>query len=378
MQPPIEPMLAKLVDDIPTTNGLLFEPKWDGFRSIVFRSTSDVYIQSRDLKPLDRYFPELHAALLDRLPPGCVVDGEIVIATNGGLDFDALQLRLHPAASRVEKLSKAMPSSFVAFDLLAVDGASIMERPQGERRAALEQLLHAVQPPVYLTPVTRDRRTAVEWLQRFEGAGLDGVIAKPEAGKYLPGKRAMFKIKHARTADCVVAGFRWHKKAPDIVGSLLLGLFDDQGRLHHVGVTSSFTMEKRKQLVEELAPLRKDAMASHPWREWVEASRREDASARQALATTPEEMAQVGQRMPGGHSRWSAGKDLSWEPLRIERVCEVKYDHMQGDRFRHAATFLRWRGDKPVTECTYAQLEVTPAYELAAVFGAAESTDSTD
>ena len=360
MVPPIEPMLAKLVDDIPTTNGLLFEPKWDGFRSIVFRSTDDVYIQSRDLKPLDRYFPELHAALLDRLPPGCVVDGEIVIATSGGLDFDALQLRLHPAASRVEKLSKAMPSSFVAFDLLAIDGGSIMERPQGERRALLEQLLHTVQPPVYLTPVTRDRQTAVEWLQRFEGAGLDGVIAKPESGKYLPGKRAMFKIKHARTADCVVAGFRWHKKAPDAVGSLLLGLFDDRGRLHHVGVTSSFTMEKRKQLVEELAPLRKDAMGSHPWREWVEAM----------SATTPDEMAQVGQRMPGGHSRWSAGKDLSWEPLRIERVCEVKYDHMQGDRFRHAATFLRWRGDKPVTDCTYAQLEVTPAYELAAVFGA--------
>jgi ATP-dependent DNA ligase len=364
MEPPIEPMLAKLADDIPTTDGLLFEPKWDGFRAIVFRSIDNVYIQSRDLKPLDRYFPELHAALLERLPPGCVIDGEIVIATNEGLDFDALQLRLHPAASRVEKLSKAMPSSFVAFDLLAVDGASIMERPQGERRAALEQLLHTVQPPVYLTPVTRDRQTAVEWLQRFEGAGLDGVIAKPEAGKYLPGKRAMFKIKHARTADCVVAGFRWHKKAPDAVGSLLLGLFDDQGRLHHVGVTSSFTMEKRKQLVEELAPLRTDAIASHPWREWVEAM----------AATTPEEMAQVGQRMPGGHSRWSAGKDLSWEPLRIERVCEVKYDHMQGDRFRHAATFLRWRRDKAPKDCRYDQLEVTPAYELSAVFGASRDT----
>jgi len=353
-------MLAKLVDGIPDTHGLLFEPKWDGFRSIVFRSNDDVYIQSRDLKPLDRYFPELHAALLERLPPGCVVDGEIVIATEHGLDFDALQLRLHPAASRVEKLSKAMPSSFVGFDLLAVDGASIVDRPQSERRARLEHLLATVTPPVYLTPMTRDRRVAAEWLQRFEGAGLDGVIAKPEDGQYLPGKRAMFKIKHARTADCVVAGFRWHKKIADAVGSLLLALYDDDGKLHHVGVTSSFTMEKRKHLVEELAPLRTNAMASHPWKEWVRL--REDASAGQA----PE----MSQRIPGGQSRWSAGKDLSWEPLRIERVCEVKYDHMQGDRFRHAATFLRWRDDKAPKDCRYDQLEVTPAFELAGVFGA--------
>ena len=357
-------MLAKLVDDIPAADGLLFEPKWDGFRSIVFRSENDVYIQSRDLKPLDRYFPELHDALLAALPPGSVVDGEIVIATGDRLDFDALQLRLHPAASRVAKLAKAMPSSFVGFDLLAVDGASIMDRPQQERRQALEQLFATVTPPIYLTPMTRDRQVAAEWLQRFEGAGLDGVIAKPDDARYQPGKRAMFKIKHARTADCVVSGFRWHKKEPGIVGSLLLGLFDDQGRLHHVGVTSSFTMEKRRQLVDELEPLRKDAMAAHPWREWVEAM----------TATTPEEMAKVGQRMPGGHSRWSAGKDLSWEPLRIERVCEVKYDHMQGDRFRHAATFLRWRHDKPPQACRYDQLEVTPAYELAAVFGASRDT----
>jgi ATP-dependent DNA ligase len=356
MQPPIEPMLAKLVDDIPATDGLLFEPKWDGFRSIVFRSQDNVYIQSRDLKPLDRYFPELHAALLDRLPPGCVVDGEIVIAQDGALNFDALQLRLHPAASRVEKLSKVTPASFVGFDLLAVDGASIMDRPQRERRDKLETLLAKVEPPVYLTPMTRDRTVATEWLQRFEGAGLDGVIAKPENGTYQPGKRAMFKIKHARTADCVVSGFRWHKKVPDIVGSLLLGLFDEKGALHHVGVTSSFTMAKRKQLVEELEPLRKDALASHPWREWAEA------------------MSEGGQRMPGGQSRWSAGKDLSWEPLRIERVCEVKYDHMQGDRFRHAATFLRWRDDKAPKDCRYDQLEVTPAYELAGVFGASLDT----
>ena len=363
MQPPIEPMLAKLVDDIPTTDGLLFEPKWDGFRSIVFRSADDVYIQSRDLKPLDRYFPELHAALLERLPPGCVVDGEIVIAQDGALNFDALQLRLHPAASRVEKLSKVMPSSFVGFDLLAVDGASIMDRPQRERREQLETLLAKVEPPVYLTPMTRHRTVAAEWLQRFEGAGLDGVIAKPENATYQPGKRAMFKIKHARTADCVVSGFRWHKQAPEIIGSLLLGLFDAEGKLHHVGVTSSFTMEKRKQLVEELEPLRNGALDSHPWRAW--ARLREDASARQAGAT---------QRMPGGQSRWSAGKDLSWEPLRIERVCEVKYDHMQGDRFRHAATFLRWREDKAPKDCRYDQLEVTPAFELADVFGASLDT----
>ena len=364
LNPPIEPMLAKLADEIPTTDHLLFEPKWDGFRAIVFRSDGGVYIQSRDLKPLDRYFPELHDALLEQLPPGCVVDGEIVIATPNGLDFDALQLRLHPAASRVAKLATAMPSSFVAFDLLAIDGASLMEQTQVERRAALERLCARVQPPVHLTPMTRDRQLAAEWLQHFEGAGLDGVIAKPDTATYQPGKRAMFKIKHARTADCVVSGFRWHKKEPGIIGSLLLGLFDDQGRLHHVGVTSSFTMAKRRQLVEELEPLRANAMANHPWREWVEAM----------SATTPEEMAKVGQRMPGGQSRWSAGKDLAWEPLRIERVCEVKYDHMQGDRFRHAATFLRWRDDKPPQDCTYAQLEVTPPYELAAVFGASPGT----
>jgi len=354
-------MLAKLLEQIPSTPGFLFEPKWDGFRAIVFRA-DDVYIQSRELKPLDRYFPELHEALLERLPAGCVVDGEVVIATPSGLDFDALQMRLHPAASRVARLAKECPSAFVAFDLLAIDGRSIMERPQRERREQLERLLAAVTPPVYLTPMTRDRKVAEEWLQRFEGAGLDGVIAKPEGGAYEPGKRSMFKIKHSRTADCVVAGFRWHKKEADILGSLLLGLFDNQGRLHHVGVTSSFTMAARKALVAELEPLRADALSAHPWAAW--ARLREGASAGQA---PPEESSQ---RMPGGQSRWSAGKDLSWEPLRIERVCEVKYDHMQGDRFRHAATFQRWRPDKSPRDCTYDQLEVTPAYELEAVFGA--------
>jgi ATP-dependent DNA ligase len=351
VNPPIEPMLARLVDGIPAGEGLLFEPKWDGFRAIVFRDGRDAYIQSRDLRPLDRYFPELHDALIARLPPGSVVDGEIVIATNDGLDFDALQLRLHPAASRVAKLAKASPASFVAFDLLAVNDRSLMEAPLAQRREQLEAILAGVAAPVHLTPMTRDRALAAEWLKRFEGAGLDGVIAKPEDGVYEPGRRAMFKIKHARTADCVVAGFRWHKSGTGVVGSLLLGLYDDRGALHHVGVTSSFTMATRKALAEELEPLRRNAMASHPWRAWAEAEG-------------------TGQRMPGGQSRWSAGKDLAWEPLRIERVCEVKYDHLQGDRFRHAATFLRWRPDKAPVDCRYDQLEVTPAYELAKVFAA--------
>jgi len=352
IQPPVEPMLAKLTEELPVSDLLLYEPKWDGFRALVYRSAGDVYIQSRDLRPLDRYFPELHQLFLERLPPGCVLDGEIVIATPAGLDFDALQMRLHPAASRVKKLAGETPAAFVAFDLLATDGRDVRDRPQAERRELLEALLAGAEPPIHLTPMTRDPAVARDWLSRFEGAGLDGVMAKPEDGPYLPGKRAMLKIKHARTADCVVAGFRWHKKGPDTLGSLLLGLYDDDGTLHHVGVTSSFTMEKRRALVEELAPLREDALEQHPWRRWVEASEH---------ATT---------RMPGGQSRWSAGKDLSWEPLRIERVCEVKYDHMQGDRFRHAATFQRWRSDKRPADCRYDQLDVTAPYELEKVFGA--------
>ena len=348
---PIEPMLAKLADELPPEGEYLYEPKWDGFRAIVFHDEKDLYIQSRDLRPLDRYFPELHDALLERLAVQCVLDGEIVIATRRGLDFDALQLRLHPAASRVAKLAKETPASFVAFDLLAVDGRSLMGEPQAERRERLEKLLGDAKPPLYLTPMTRDRRVALDWLGRFEGAGLDGVVAKPAGLVYLPGKRAMIKVKHARTADCVVAGFRWHKIGKDAVGSLLLGLYDDAGVLQHVGVTSSFTMAMRKQLARELAPLRKGAIEDHPWRDWAGA-------------------AAESSRMPGGQSRWSAGKDLSWEPLRIERVCEVKYDHLQGDRFRHAATFLRWRPDKPPRDCRYDQLEATKAYELERVFGA--------
>jgi ATP-dependent DNA ligase len=349
IEPPVEPMLAKLADELPPEGDYLYEPKWDGFRALVFHGSSELFIQSRDSRPLDRYFPELHDALLERLPKGCVLDGEIVIAAPRGLDFDALQLRLHPAASRVAKLAKETPSSFVAFDALAVDGSNLMAAPQAERRAALERLLRKAQRPVYLTPMTREREQALHWLERFEGAGLDGVIAKPANLTYQPGKRAMLKVKHARTAECVVAGFRWHKSGKDAVGSLLLGLYDDQGKLQHVGVTSSFTMAMRKQLAKDLAPMRKDAMKDHPWREWagVEAE---------------------SSRMPGGHSRWSAGKDLSWEPLRIERVCEVKYDHLQGDRFRHAAIFLRWRPDKRPADCRYDQLEVTRPYELDKVF----------
>ena len=351
--PPIEPMLAKLTDELPPEGGFLFEPKWDGFRAIVFRGGGELFIQSRDLRPLDRYFPELHEALVDGLPDGCVVDGEIVIATPDGLDFDALQTRLHPAASRVAKLAREIPASFVAFDVLAAGGADLREAPQEERRARLERLAGGALAPIHLTPMTRDRTVAAEWLDRFEGAGLDGVMAKPLDGTYQPGKRAMLKIKHARTADCVVAGFRWHKAGPgELVGSLLLGLYDDHGRLHHVGVTSAFTMATRRALAQELAPLREHALDDHPWREWAEAMEG---------GTT---------RMPGGQSRWSAGKDLSWEPLRVERVCEVKYDHMQGDRFRHAAVFGRWRPDRQPRDCRYDQLEVTTPYELAKVFGA--------
>jgi ATP-dependent DNA ligase len=351
IDPPIEPMLAKIADELPIDGGFLFEPKWDGFRALVFRGgDGEVYIQSRDLRPFDRYFPELHDVFLAHLPNGCVLDGEIVMPTPRGLDFDGLQMRLHPAASRVAKLARETPTSYVAFDLLAVDGRNLMDAPQRERRMQLERMLKPVSQPIHLTPVTRDRDLAIEWLNRFEGAGLDGVIAKPETITYQPGKRAMFKIKHARTADCVVAGFRWHKVGEGVIGSLLLGLYDGKGSLHHVGVTSAFSMERRRELAKELAPLREHALDDHPWREWA-----------QAEGFT---------RMPGGQSRWSAGKDLSWEPLRIERVCEVKYDHLQGDRFRHATIFVRWRPDKAPRDCRYDQLEVTTPFELEKVFGA--------
>lgn len=350
--PPIEPMLAKAAPAIPHADGARYEPKWDGFRALVFRGGGEVYIQSRDLKPLDRYFPEVHEALLTDLPDGCVVDGEIVIATPRGLDFDALQMRLHPAESRVRKLAAESPASFVAFDLLAVAGEDLRAQPFDARRAALERLAPHFGRRLHLTPLTHDHATAVDWLARFEGAGLDGVMVKAAGGAYEPGKRVMVKVKHSRTADCVVAGFRWHKNGPGThVGSLLLGLYDEAGTLQHVGVTSAFTMARREALAHELEPLRAGALDAHPWRAWAQAEA-------------------GGSRMPGGQSRWSAGKDLSWEPLRIERVCEVTYDHLQGDRFRHATVFRRWRPDKAPEACRYDQLEVTTPYELTRVFGA--------
>ncbi|HZF80576.1 MAG TPA: ATP-dependent DNA ligase [Rubrivivax sp.] len=350
---PIEPMLAKIAESLPAEPGFLFEPKWDGFRAIVFNTGEQTLLQSRDLKPLNRYFPELERALQGVLPKGCVLDGEIVVVSSKGLDFDALQQRIHPAASRITKLAQQTPASFVAFDLLAAGGKSTMDLPQGERRVRLERLIGSAKPPLHLTPMTRDRDEAERWLHEFEGAGLDGVIAKLESAPYQPGKRAMLKIKHMRSADCVVAGFRWYKDRDDAVGSLLLGLYDEAGVLHHVGVTSSFTMAMRQQLLAELTPLRAtSADEPHPWRDWGNA----------IVGDT--------QRMPGAQSRWSGGKDLSWQPLRPERVCEVKYDHLQGDRFRHATVFLRWRPDKPAQDCRYDQLEVTTPYALAKVFGA--------
>jgi ATP-dependent DNA ligase len=354
--PTILPMLAKVADGLPEAGDFLFEPKWDGFRAIVFYDAFGVRIQSRDAKPLDRYFPDLHAVFAEWLPAGCALDGEIVIATPAGLDFDALQQRVHPAASRVARLAAETPAAFVAFDLLRLDGEDCMARPQAERRLLLEALLADAEPPLRLTPMTTDRALAVRWLQHFEGAGLDGVMVKPADAPYQPGKRAMFKVKHVRTADCVVAGLRWHKSmeegGPEAVGSLLLGLYDDAGVLQHVGMTSSFGMQARIDLAKELAPLRKGALEGHPWAQWS-SDANDDTH-----------------RMPGAKSRWSSGKDLSWEPLRALRVCEVKYDHLQGTRFRHGTTFLRWRADKPPADCTYAQLEVVPPYELARVFSA--------
>ncbi len=356
LRPPVEPMLARPGDDIPTGPGWLYEPKWDGFRAICFRDGDDIYIQSRDLKPLDRYFPELPPALRASLPDRCVVDGEIVIAGSRGLDFEALLLRIHPAASRVALLAAESPASYVCFDLLALGDENLMSMPQGDRRATLEKALVSGTESVHLTPATGEAELARDWFARFEGAGLDGVVAKRLDGPYQPAKRTMVKVKHQRTADCAVAGFRWHKNGPgELVGSLLLGLFDDSGTLHHVGVTSTFTMARRRDLTQELEPLRAKAMEGHPWREWAEWS---------AMSAQGD----GGQRMPGATSRWNRGKDLSWEALRVERVCEVAFDHLQGDRFRHGTRFLRWRPDKPVEACRYDQLAVTPPYELAQIF----------
>jgi len=351
VKPPVLPMLAKRVDALPAGDSWMFEPKWDGFRTLIFRDGDEVLLQSRDSKSLNRYFPELLEPIREQLPERCVVDGEIVVAGDGRLDSDALQMRVHPAASRVKKLSVEIPASVVVFDLLCDGDDDLRATPYAERRARLESLLGRARPPIHLTPATADVAMAADWFRRFEGAGLDGVIAKPLAGAYEPNKRTMLKVKHERDCDCVVAGFRWHKTGTNAVGSLLLGLFDDAGVLQHVGVCASFTDAKRRELVGFLEPYR-SGVEDHPWKAWADAANDDP-----------------GRRMPGAQSRWSGGKDLSWEPLRPELVVEVAYDHMQGDRFRHTAQFRRWRPDKQPRDCTYAQLEVVPPQELEEIFG---------
>ena len=351
VNPPILPMLAKRVSELPENGDWIFEPKWDGFRALVFRDGNEVFIQSRDEKPLNRYFPELVEPLKKQLPKQCVLDGEVVLARDGALDFDALQLRLHPAASRVKMLSEQIPASVVFFDLLAEGKKDLRNTPFEQRRRKLESMLSSAESPVHLTPATSDMKMARDWFRRFEGAGLDGVVAKPASGVYESNKRVMLKVKHERECDCVVAGFRWHKKGErTAVGSLLLGLFDN-GELHHVGVCASFTDKKRQELVEFLKTYRKDALKNHPWKEWATSELEGD------------------RRIPGGQSRWSQGKDMSWEPVRPELVVEVAYDHMQGSRFRHTAQFRRWRTDKKPKDCTFEQLEVVPPQELAEIFG---------
>ncbi|MFE6359289.1 ATP-dependent DNA ligase [Streptomyces sp. NPDC057806] len=349
VMPPVKPMLAKSVATIPA--GMHYEAKWDGFRAIVFRDGDELELGSRTTKPLTRYFPELVAALKERVPERCVLDGEIVIAREGHLDFDALTERIHPAASRVRTLAERTPASFVAFDLLALADESLLDVPLTDRRALLTRALAGATAPVHVAPATTDIEVAERWFQEYEGAGLDGVIAKPPASRYRQDERAMFKIKHERTADVVVAGYRLHKSGP-VVGSLLLGLYDDRGALQHVGVSAAFSMKVRAALVEELEPLRMDEVAGHPWAAWAEESAHETA------------------RLPGAPSRWSGKKDLSWVPLRPERVCEVAYDHMeQGARFRHTARFRRWRPDRTPESCTYAQLEEPVRYDLQEILG---------
>jgi ATP-dependent DNA ligase len=347
-------MLSKRIGELPEGRTWIFEPKWDGFRALVFRDGDEILIQSRDQKSLNRYFPELLEPLRAQLPARCVLDGEIVVAKNSGLDFEALQLRIHPAASRVRLLSQESPASIVFFDLLCEGDRDLRGEPFQRRRQELEAFLASAAPPIHLTPATYELNVAADWFSRFEGAGLDGVMAKPISGTYEPDKRVMFKVKHERDCDCVVAGFRWQRESErTAVGSLLLGLIDDSGVLQHVGVCASFTQRKREELVEYLAPYRRDALVNHPWKLWAE----------HAVAS-----GEAGHRMPGGQSRWSHGKDLSWEPLRPELVVEVAYEHMQGSRFRHLAQFRRWRPDKNPSDCTYAQLEVVPPEELMAIF----------
>jgi ATP-dependent DNA ligase len=354
VNPPVLPMLAKRVAELPEGGDWIFEPKWDGFRVLIFRDGEEILLQSRDEKPLNRYFPEVIETLRAQLPSRCVLDGELVIANQGGLDFDALQLRLHPAASRVKLLAQQIPASIVFFDLLCEGDQDLRGEPFRSRRKGLEALLSSVIAPLHVTPATEELAVAADWFKRFEGAGLDGVMAKPSLGLYEPDKRVMLKVKHERDCDCVVAGFRWHKKGDGTkVGSLLLGLFDEAGALQHVGVCASFTDQKRLELVEYLAPYRENALVDHPWRSWAEHA---------------DSAGQPGQRIPGGQSRWSQGKDLSWEPLRPELVVEVAYEHMQGARFRHMSQFRRWRTDKRPADCTYAQLEVVLPQELMEIF----------
>ena len=350
VRPPVSPMLAKAAKELPPAGRVLYEPKWDGFRCIIFRSGDDVELGSRNERPLTRYFPEIVAAAKDALPARCVVDGEIVIAGADGLDFEALLQRIHPADSRVRMLAETTPASFVGFDLLALDSADLRPVAFEERRRRLQDVMAKSRPPVYLTPATIDRGVAGDWFDRFEGAGLDGVVGKPLDLPYREGERVMIKVKHSRTADVVVAGYRWHKSG-GVVGSLLLGLYRGDS-LEHIGVAAAFTAKRRAELVEELAPLVVDSPAGHPWGEWAAMEAHE------------------GRRLPGATSRWNAGKDLSFVLLRPERVAEVTYDHLQGSRLRHTAQFVRWRPDREPRSCTYGQLDVAVPSELQAVFGA--------
>lgn len=353
--PPLKPMLAKAVYEVPRDDRMVYEPKWDGFRCVAFRDGADVELGSRHDRPFTRYFPEVVAALREALPERCVVDGELVVVTRHGLDFDTLQQRIHPAASRIAKLAEETPASFVAFDLLALGDRDLRAEPFQERRRQLEDVLGGRHRGVYVTPITRDPDVAEDWFRRFEGAGFDGVMAKLADDVYREDQRPMWKVKHQRTADCVVAGFRWHKDGKG-VGSLLLGLFDQRGQLHHVGVASSFTAARRRELVDEVAPWRDDALQDHPWREWAVAEAHDGT-----------------RRMPGSPSRWNNQKNLMWEPLRPERVAEVRYEHLMGGRFRNPARLLRWRDDKPARECTYDQLEAVPPAELFDIFASGQA-----
>ena len=356
--PPVKPMLAKAVHEVPDTEDLLFEPKWDGFRCLVFRDGDEIELTSRNTKPLTRYIPELLDPLRDALPERCVVDGELVVVGGGQLQFEALQQRIHPAKSRIDRLAEETPCSYVAFDLLAEGDADLTGRPFRERRDRLVEILADSGAPIHLTPATEDRAVAEDWFTRFEGAGLDGVMAKPGTGTYQENKRSQLKIKHKRTADVVVAGYRTHKSG-DGIGSLLIGLYDDDGDLHHMGVATSFTAARRAELVAEVAGHEVDALDGHPWQAWADAEAQE---------------AEEGGRMPGGMNRWNAQKDMSWTPLRLSPddglVAEVTYDNLQSGRFRHATHMVRWRTDKDPRDCRFDQLEQTPALELQQVFGA--------